>query len=289
VASIAVLSFDITERKRVEEALRESEEKYRDLFDNAEVAMFRTRLDGSEVLDVNRKFLELIGRTREETLGKPSSILWVDPGEREKMVRKLAADGSVSEFEFQMLNEQRGVRDCVTSLRLYPDRGILIGSIGDLTEKKRLAEEKAQLEDQLRQSQKVEAIGRLAGGVAHDFNNLTAIILGYGEMLLGRLGPQDPSRKWLEQIMAAGQRSAGLTHQLLAFSRRQTLQPVVLDLNALLLNLEKMLGRLIGRMSGWNCVWPRAWDASWPIRGSSSRSSRTSWSMPATPCPMAAG
>jgi PAS domain S-box-containing protein len=116
----------------------------------------------------------------------------------------------------------------------------------DVTEHLRHAKERARLEDQLRQAQKVEAIGQLAGGVAHDFNNMTAIVLGYGEMLLGQLGPADPSRKLVEQIVAAGRRSAALTRQLLAFSRRQTLQPVVLDLNALLRNLEEMLARLIG-------------------------------------------
>ncbi len=113
-------------------------------------------------------------------------------------------------------------------------------------ERQHAAEEKASLEDQLRQSQKLEAIGRLAGGVAHDFNNLTAIVLGYTEMLLGQLGPGDPLRKGAEQIMEAGRRSAALTRQLLAFSRRQTLRPEVLDINALLRNFEQMLGRLIG-------------------------------------------
>ncbi len=116
----------------------------------------------------------------------------------------------------------------------------------DITEHLRDHEEKTRLEDHLRQAQKVEAIGRLAGGVAHDFNNLTAIVLGYGEMLVGHLDHEDPARKWAEQIVEAGRRSAALTRQLLAFSRKQTLQPEVLDLNALVKNLEKMLGRLIG-------------------------------------------
>jgi PAS domain S-box-containing protein len=374
------IAQDITERRRAEEReragqaeLRESEQKFRDLFDNAEVAMFRSRLDGSEVLDVNRKFLEIVGKTREQTLGKPSAILWADPTERAIMTRRLAADGSVSEFEFQMLNEQRGLRDCVTSLRLYPDQGILVGSIGDITERKRAeaalaesetrlrtlvqtipdliwlkdpdgvyldcnvvferffgarkrdivgktdydfvdreladffrehdrkamaagkpsvneewitfaddghralletiktpmsdaagrlvgvlgiarditerirsAEERTRLEDQLRQLQKVEAIGRLAGGVAHDFNTLTAIVLGYGEMLLGELDAADPRRKYATEIVEAGRRSAALTRQLLAFSRKQTLQPEVIDLDALLRNFEGMLGRLLG-------------------------------------------
>jgi two-component system sensor histidine kinase EvgS len=99
--------------------------------------------------------------------------------------------------------------------------------------------------------------------VAHDFNNLTAIVLGYGEMLLGQLPPEDPARRSAEQIVEAGRRSAALTRQLLAFSRRQVLQPVVLDLNGLLRNLEKMLGRLIGEDI--DLVWRPAAEV-WPVK-----------------------
>ncbi|MBI3098597.1 MAG: PAS domain S-box protein [Planctomycetes bacterium] len=109
----------------------------------------------------------------------------------------------------------------------------------DITERRRL-------EDQFRQSQKMEAIGRLAGGVAHDFNNLLTAIGGYTDLALRRVEPGQPIRRDLEEIRRAGERAAGLTRQLLAFSRRQMLQPKVIDLNELLANLEKMLRRLIG-------------------------------------------
>jgi nitrogen-specific signal transduction histidine kinase/CheY-like chemotaxis protein len=106
--------------------------------------------------------------------------------------------------------------------------------------------ERRQLEQQLRQAQKMEAIGNLAGGVAHDFNNIVTIITGYSDMLLSRIGPEGPMRRELEQIKKAGDRANSLTRQLLAFSRRQMLQPKVLDLNAVVTNLEPMLQRLIG-------------------------------------------
>jgi two-component system, cell cycle sensor histidine kinase and response regulator CckA len=103
-----------------------------------------------------------------------------------------------------------------------------------------------QLEDQLRQAQKMEAVGMLAGGVAHDFNNLLTIITGYGQLILNTLGPADPNRHSAEQILKAGERAATLTRQLLAFSRRQVLQPKILDLNKLVSSLSTMLRRLIG-------------------------------------------
>ncbi len=156
---IVYVAYDITGRKRVEENLKESEKVFHNLFNNTEVAMLRTRVDGSETLDANDKFLELVGRTREEVIGKPSAVHWVDPRQREEMVRRLRADGRVVDIELQMFNKKGEVRDCVSSLKLYPEEGILDGSILDITERKK-AEEKLKIsEQQLRESQRVARIG----------------------------------------------------------------------------------------------------------------------------------
>src|SRR6185369_11730342 len=116
---------------------------------------------------------------------------------------------------------------------------ILLGTIFDVTERRRL-------EEQLLQAQKMEAVGRLAGGIAHDFNNLLTAVSGYTELLLGRLQDGDPGREHALEIRHAGQRAAALTQQLLAFSRRQVLEPRVLDLNSVISDMERMLRRVIG-------------------------------------------
>ncbi len=126
---------------KASEALQKSEEKFRHLFNNAEVGIFRTRLDGSEVLDVNEKFLSIVGMTREETIGNPSVNLWVDPKEREEMVRRITSVGRVIGFEYKMRHKQLGVRNCLTSLVLYPEQGTLEGSILDITERIKAEEE----------------------------------------------------------------------------------------------------------------------------------------------------
>jgi len=239
--------IDISERVKAEKAMRESEEKYRNLFNNAEVGIYRSRLDGSEILDANQKYLDIVGKSREETLGKPSAVDWVDQKEREEMVRTLIADGTVSGFEFKKLNRKDGsVRNCITSVALNREQRILEGSILDITERKRAEEEKAKLEGQLLMSQKMEAVGQLAGGVAHDFNNMLGVIIGYAELALMKVGPSEPIHANLCEIRSAAERSADLTRQLLAFARKQTIAPKVINLNETVSGMLKMLQRLIG-------------------------------------------
>ncbi len=242
----ALTAMFLVKKAKSDEALRFSEEKFRNLFSNAEIAMFRSTLDGSEVLDANQKFLDLIGKTREETVGHAATILWENPQERQKMVEMLKAGGSVSEFEFRMLHSEKGVRDCITSLRLYREQGILEGSISDITERRKAEEERVRLQHQLIQAQKMESVGQLAGGVAHDFNNMLGVILGHAEMAMVRLAPNHAVFADLTEIKKAAERSADITRQLLAFARKQTIAPKVIDLNDTIGKLLKMLRRLIG-------------------------------------------
>jgi diguanylate cyclase (GGDEF)-like protein/PAS domain S-box-containing protein len=132
-----IAATQITERKRAEKVLQEREEKYSNLFNNAAVGMFRTRLDGSEMLDMNEKFLEIFGLTREEMHGTASVMHWADPQEREEMVRRLKAEERVIDFECRMLNKRNEERNCLTSVRVYHEQGILEGSIVDITDRKR--------------------------------------------------------------------------------------------------------------------------------------------------------
>jgi len=140
------------------------------------------------------------------------------------------ADGTKGLFELRFIPVPRGI--CILSL--------------DLTESKRTSEALAKSQDQLQHSQKLDAVGRLAGGVAHDFNNMLSVILSYSALALADLKPSDPLREDIEEIRKAGERAAALTRQLLAFSRQQMLEPRVLDLDELVRGMQKMLERIIG-------------------------------------------
>jgi PAS domain S-box-containing protein len=211
--------------------------------DNSPAVAFMKDEDGRFVY-VNQLFERFFKLTRLQWLGKTDFDLW--PEETARQLRDndlaiLAEDRPAEIFEVfpgpdgtphQWLVFKFPVKD-------QAGRRFLGGMAVNITERRHL-------EQQLRQAQKMEAIGKLAGGVAHDFNNIVTIITGYSDMLLSRIGPENSMRRELEQIKKAGDRAHSLTRQLLAFSRRQMLQPKVLDLNAVVTNLEPMLQRLIG-------------------------------------------
>jgi PAS domain S-box-containing protein len=220
----------------INEALRQSEEQYKGLFDSAfdGVVVQQNRI----IRSVNRAYAEMFGYNAEELIGR--DILDLTPPEERDYVRsKIAEDQLVYETVGAKKDGTRINIEISANSCMYDGVPGRLAAVRDITERKLL-------EEQLRQSQKMEAIGQLAGGIAHDFNNLLTSIIGYSELTMKRLKPKDPLRQNIEEIKKAGNRAASLTRQLLAFSRKQVLQPKVLDLNAIVTDLEKMLRRLIG-------------------------------------------
>jgi PAS domain S-box-containing protein len=235
------IAEDITERRGIEEALRQSQERYRDLVENLDDVVFSTDAEGrfTYVSPAVRKF----GYTPAEFLGRPfRDFVHADDlsAVAQSFARILA--GAAEAIEFRVYDKQGSIRHIRSSSRIVLENGRPVGLYGmliDLTNQRRV-------EEQLRLSQRMESIGRLAGGVAHDFNNLLTVISNYAELASGKLHPGDPLGRYLEEILKAGDRAANLTRQLLAFSRKQVLEPVVLNLNEAIVNIEKMLRRLIG-------------------------------------------
>ena len=232
------INADISDRIQAEEQLRNREELYRNLFNNSEIAIFRSRLDGSEIFDVNQKFLDMLEMTREETIGKPSAVLWADPHEREQLVQQLLANGRVSGFEYKMLTKNGEIRNCITSLVLYPEQGIIEGSILDITKLKQAEHTKLELEQQFQHTQKLESLGVLAGGIAHDFNNILAIIVGHCSLAV--MNP-DSLEESLSEIEKAALRAAGLCRQMLAYAGKSQLEMTQVNLSLLVDEMVKML------------------------------------------------
>jgi PAS domain S-box-containing protein len=240
LATIAV------ERERAEQLLRQVENRHRSFVDNAVEGFFQTTPSGGYV-SVNPALARMYGYDLPSDLitavGDIGHQVYVDPNRRAEFKRQMTAHGQVQGFEYQVYRKDgskiwlsenaRSVRDSNGALLYYE------GTVVDVTEHK-------QLEDQLRQAQKMEAVGQLAGGVAHDFNNLLMVIQGNAEVMLEHLHPSEPLCKNANQIQKAAEQAASLTRQLLAFSRRQALQPKILDLNSITVEIAKMLPRLIG-------------------------------------------
>jgi two-component system cell cycle sensor histidine kinase/response regulator CckA len=207
--------------------------------------------EGGWITTWNKGSEHLFGYTPEEAIGRHVAMLFPEGLERHKWLDVIAPTLETGSNSIESSCRHKSGKKLDTHIALSilrDDRGQPIGMIGhlmDITDRKRGEEVREHLEAQLRQAQKMEAIGKLAGGVAHDFNNLLAVIIGYSELLLFESTHSNVIKDRLHSIASAGHKAAALTRQLLAFSRKQVLQPVVVDLNALLPDLQKMLSRLI--------------------------------------------
>jgi two-component system cell cycle sensor histidine kinase/response regulator CckA len=235
---------DITERKQEVEALRRSEASYRSLIQGATYGILRCDLDGN-FLAVNPALVAMLGYESEAELLAANVVRDInrDPGEGAQLLQRYRQTGRLDGVEAQWKRKDgKPIPVRLSGRAVLDEHGALEGfeiMAEDVSERRRL-------EEQLRQAQKMEAVGRLAGGVAHDFNNLLTIVTGYSDLLLERLGAADAMRGYVEEINKAAERAASLTRQLLAFGRRQVVVPQVLDLNAVVANIDKMLRRLIG-------------------------------------------
>ncbi len=253
ITALVGVHTDITERKRTEMALRISEKRYRNLYENLRDGSFAVDLSG-RIVECNRQFLIMLGRYSYEEISRltyenitPKQWHTLEMNILKNQVDKrgysdiyekeyFRKDGSIIPVEIQ------------TYLVLDPDgkAGGYWSFVRDITERKRAEEEREKMQAQLIQAGKMESVGRLAGGVAHDFNNMLGVILGYSELVLQQIEDSDPNYAGIIEIRKAAMRSADLTRQLLAFARKQTVAPRVLDLNETVEGMLKMLRRLIG-------------------------------------------
>src|SRR5581483_3490643 len=240
----AVVTFlDISDRKRAEEELRRSEQKYRQLFENATHGIFWSKPDGT-LLDVNPAMVTMLGySSRDELLKRNLSFdIYEDEFTRRTILERYGPSARVEVVEAKWRRKDGKIIVVRISGNLIRTKN------GSIDHYEVIAEDITQqrcLEEQLRQSQKMEAVGLLAGGISHDFTNLLGVILGNAELLL-ETKPSEKQQHYAEQIKKASGRAAQLTRQLLAFSRKQVLYPTVLNLNTVVADVGKLLQRLIG-------------------------------------------
>jgi two-component system cell cycle sensor histidine kinase/response regulator CckA len=242
--NLVIVNRDVTERKRTAEALSRSETSFRSVVEDAPYGIYRASLSG-ELLLVNSAFEKMLGYSSRDQLLQVNlaADVYRYPVEHHKLTQMLLQQEGVHDLEVEWKRQDGAIITVRCSGCPIKDDAGVVSYVEVFAEN---VTERRALERQLRMAQKMEAVGRLTGGIAHDFNNLLGVIIGYSQVLKRGLGSQHASFEHAQEIEKAGQRAVSLTRQLLAFSRQQVLEPVVLNLNTLVSDMEKMLPRLIG-------------------------------------------
>ncbi|BDD88377.1 PAS domain S-box protein [Desulfofustis limnaeus] len=266
IGGLIVYTEVITDRVRAEEALRQHEEYLRAMISAAPMAIVSTDAQGN-VQSWNTAAERIFGWHEEDMLGQPLPFFTAEQQEEFLRLReRVLAGETLAKLDLTRIRKDGSPVEISLSVApMYDGGGTvngLLAMIEDITSHKRTEQERDSLQVQLIQAQKMESIGRLAGGVAHDYNNMLGVILGYTEMALEKLYEDDPLHKDLAEIQKAAERSADITRQLLAFSRQQTIAPTVLDLNQAITNLRGMIRRLIGENI--ELIWQLG-DELWPV------------------------
>lgn len=241
---------DISKRRETEEALHESEEKLRLFIEHAPaaLAMFDCKM---RYITVSRRWLADYGLQDQDVIGRSHYEIFPEIPDSWKAVHQRGFLGEIVQSEEdEFVREDGSVQWLQWAVRPWYKVDGAVGGIviftADLTERKRMEKEREKLHAQLMQAQKMESVGRLAGGIAHDYNNMLSVIFGNTEFALEKVETEDPLHADLQEIMKAAKRSADITRQLLAFARRQTIAPKVINLNETVETTQKMLRRLIG-------------------------------------------
>ena len=244
VVGLVLDARDVTEKRRAQEDLQKSEERYRTLFEHSRDAILIGAL-GGELWDVNPAAVKLFryGSKEELMAANVEKDLYWNPEDRRRAVERFKRQGYVDDIELELRTQDgKRLRVKESATAIYDDDGKITGFRGilrDVTEQRRLQE-------QLREAQKMDAVGRLAGGVAHDFNNLLTAINGYSELALARMEDENPMRQPIEEIRKAGKRATDLTRRLRILSRHQVVSPRKLSLNRCVTDMQKLLQRVIG-------------------------------------------
>ena len=239
---VANIITDISEHERAEKSIRESEEKYRGVVEESLVGVYI--IEEGQFKYVNKQYCEISGYAYEELANKAYHLELVHPDDRD-MVRdntnaRLRGESDSIAYQFRMMRKdgQEIMVKALASVSSHNGRPAIIGTLLDISKEQAL-------EQQLRQAQKMEAIGQLAGGVAHDFNNILTALIGYGNLLKMKMKDNDPLRLYVDQMLASSEKAASLTQNLLAFSRKQIIKLKPFEINAIIQDAKKLLKRLL--------------------------------------------